>query len=229
MSSEWAAEVAVADEPFVVLFDHDAGGEPDQRAIVGEDADDVGAAADLAVDPFERVGRAQLRPVVGGEGVEGEQVLLGFFEQRGDFRQWLAQPLERVADEFPCCSPVSALKIGRSSAASIACWSLRACPSASRRKWTLQRCQGQPSTCAIAFFSPACASETTSCTPVRPRLTSERRKLRQKASVSALADVERDHLAVTGLVHAVGEHQALRTTRPPSRTFSTFASSHRYG
>jgi hypothetical protein len=37
------------------LFDHDAGGEPDQRPIVGEDADDVGAAADLAVDPLERI------------------------------------------------------------------------------------------------------------------------------------------------------------------------------
>jgi hypothetical protein len=29
------AEVAVADEPFVVLFDDDAGGEPDQGAVVG--------------------------------------------------------------------------------------------------------------------------------------------------------------------------------------------------
>ena len=50
------AEVALADEPFVVLFDHDAGGEADQGAVVGEDADDVGAAADLAVDPLEWVG-----------------------------------------------------------------------------------------------------------------------------------------------------------------------------
>jgi hypothetical protein len=67
-----SAEVAATDEPFVVLLDHDAGGEADQRAVVGEDADDVGAAADLAVDPLERVGRAQLRPVVDGEALEGE-------------------------------------------------------------------------------------------------------------------------------------------------------------
>jgi hypothetical protein len=66
------AEVAVADEPFVVLLDDDAGGEPDQRAVVGEDADDVGAPADLAVDPFERVGAAELGPVRGREAVEGE-------------------------------------------------------------------------------------------------------------------------------------------------------------
>jgi hypothetical protein len=94
------AKVAVADEPFVVLFDDDAGGEPDQGAVVGEDADDVGAASDLAVDSFERVGRAQLRLVRDREGVEGEQVVLGFFEQRGDLRQRFAQPFERVADEL---------------------------------------------------------------------------------------------------------------------------------
>ena len=37
-----AAEVATADEPLVVLLDDDAGGEPDQGAVVGEDPDDVG-------------------------------------------------------------------------------------------------------------------------------------------------------------------------------------------
>jgi hypothetical protein len=73
-------EVAAPDEPLVVLLDDDRGGEADQRAVVGEDADDVGAPADLAVDAFERVGRAQLRPVVGREGVEGEQVLLCLLE-----------------------------------------------------------------------------------------------------------------------------------------------------
>ena len=96
------AEVALADEPFVVLLDDEAGGETDQRAVVGEDADDVGAAADLAVDPLERVRRAELGPVVGREGVEGEQVLLGLGEQVGDRGQRLAQPLERGAEQLAC-------------------------------------------------------------------------------------------------------------------------------
>jgi hypothetical protein len=43
------AEVAAADEPLVVLLDDDARCEPDERAVVGEDPDDVGAPADLAV------------------------------------------------------------------------------------------------------------------------------------------------------------------------------------
>jgi hypothetical protein len=88
-----SAEVASPDEPFIVLLDDDRGGEANERAVVGEDADDVGASADLAVDPFERIGGAQLRPVVGGEGVEREQVLLCLLEQRGDLRQWRTQPL----------------------------------------------------------------------------------------------------------------------------------------
>ena len=41
-------------------------GEADQGRVVGEDADDVRAPADLAVDALERVGRAQLRPSARG-------------------------------------------------------------------------------------------------------------------------------------------------------------------
>jgi hypothetical protein len=43
------------------LLDDEAGRESDQRDVVGEDADDVGTAADLAVEPFEGIRRAQLR------------------------------------------------------------------------------------------------------------------------------------------------------------------------
>ena len=38
------AEIAAADKPLIVLFDDDAGCEPDQGAVVGEDPDDVGAS-----------------------------------------------------------------------------------------------------------------------------------------------------------------------------------------
>jgi hypothetical protein len=66
--------------------------------VVREDADDVGAAADLAVDPLERIGGAQLGPMVEREGVESEQIL-GLFEQRSDLWQRLTQSAERFADE----------------------------------------------------------------------------------------------------------------------------------
>ena len=43
------------------------------------------------------------------------------------------------------------------------------------------------------------------------------------------ADVQADDLAPAGLVDGVRDHDALARTRPPSRTFSTFASTNRYG
>jgi hypothetical protein len=46
------SEVAAAFGPFVVLFGQDGAGEADQGIAAGEDSDDVGAPADLAVQPF---------------------------------------------------------------------------------------------------------------------------------------------------------------------------------
>ena len=46
------AEVAALLGPFVVLFGQDGADEADERGPVGEDADDVGAAADLSVEAF---------------------------------------------------------------------------------------------------------------------------------------------------------------------------------
>ncbi len=56
------------------------------RRLVEEDADDVGAAADLTIDPLERVRRAELRPVHERKAVEGEQVLLGLLKEGSDLR-----------------------------------------------------------------------------------------------------------------------------------------------
>jgi len=43
-------QVAALDQPFVILFGEQRAGEPDHGSVVGEDPDDVGAAADLLVD-----------------------------------------------------------------------------------------------------------------------------------------------------------------------------------
>ena len=75
-----------------------------RRAVVGEDADDVGAPADLAVEALERVGRAQLGPVLGGERVEGQDVVLGVLEHRGD----LGQPPVELGDGFG--EPIAGLR-----------------------------------------------------------------------------------------------------------------------
>jgi hypothetical protein len=50
------------DAPFVVLLKQDGPDQPGDRldplcgSSIGEDADDLGASLDLAVDPLERVG-----------------------------------------------------------------------------------------------------------------------------------------------------------------------------
>jgi hypothetical protein len=48
----------------VVLLDREHRDQPDHRAVVGEDPDDVGAPSDLAVEALKRVRRAQLGPVI---------------------------------------------------------------------------------------------------------------------------------------------------------------------
>jgi hypothetical protein len=49
----FSAEVAALDEPLVCLLDEQRAGEADHGGVVGEDPDDVGAAADLLVDAFD--------------------------------------------------------------------------------------------------------------------------------------------------------------------------------
>jgi hypothetical protein len=50
LGGDLKAHVTAGFGPFVVLFGEHGADQPDQRGAVGEDADDVGAAADLAVE-----------------------------------------------------------------------------------------------------------------------------------------------------------------------------------
>ena len=60
-------------KPLIVLFDQEGTGESERGGVVGEDADDVGSAADLAVDTLERVGASELGPVRVGPRPDGTQ------------------------------------------------------------------------------------------------------------------------------------------------------------
>jgi hypothetical protein len=63
-----------------VLLGEDGTDEPDQGVAVGEDADHVGAAADLAVEPLLGVVRPDLPPDRLREDGEGEHVGAGLLE-----------------------------------------------------------------------------------------------------------------------------------------------------
>ena len=95
-----------------------------------------------------------------------------------------------------------------------------------RMKWTRHRCQAaSPMTLEIAERRPSWASEITRRTPVRPRFTSERRKLTQNwwSSLSPVAapTIVRSPVAVTAIPTTV----ATEITRPASRTLWKVASS----
>ena len=77
-----------------------------------------------------------------------------------------------------------------------------------RRKCTVQRCHGQPSTWPIAALSPSWQSETQRRTPCRPRAQRAEELAPERLGLG-LADVEADHLAPAALVHGIGDHQAL--------------------
>ena len=88
------SEVAAAFGPFVVLLGQDGADEPDDRGAVGEDADDVGAAADLAVEAFVGVVGPDLAPDLLGERGEGEDVGAGGLEVVGDGGELLGQGVD---------------------------------------------------------------------------------------------------------------------------------------
>ena len=52
LGEDFQADVAAQLGPFVVLFGEHGTEEADERVSVGEDADDVGVAADLPVESF---------------------------------------------------------------------------------------------------------------------------------------------------------------------------------
>ena len=78
-----------------VLLDEDGADQAGDGVLVGEDADDVGSALDLAMEPFQLVGRVQLGPVLAGEAhvtvdslPDGKIIrkdLLSYFIFRGAF------------------------------------------------------------------------------------------------------------------------------------------------
>jgi hypothetical protein len=90
-----------------VLLEAEHADQAEQRAVVGKDADDVGAPADLLVEALERVGAPELGPVRRREGVKGEDVLLRLAEHRRHLRQPLFERGDRLAQ--PLASLVARL------------------------------------------------------------------------------------------------------------------------
>jgi hypothetical protein len=65
-----------------------------------------------------------------------------------------AELIGDLSEPLACLGGRAATKIWRIAPDTSGCWARLTWPSMSRRKWTVQRCQGQPSTWPIAFFKP---------------------------------------------------------------------------
>ena len=69
---------------FIVLFEQQCADEARDGAYIGEDADDVGASLDLAVETLERIDGVDFRSMIFRESHEGEHVSLGLVHERGE-------------------------------------------------------------------------------------------------------------------------------------------------
>jgi hypothetical protein len=193
----------------VVLLDGQHRGQADQASVVGEDPDDVGAPADLAVEALERVGRADLAPVVDREGVEGQDVLLGALEHGGDLGQLGRQRRDRLGE------PVARLveRVGVEERADqraqqpvlIAAGMAEAVAQEVHGAALPRRAEGlgdrvlQP---LVSVGDDQLHADQAAGDQAPDELRPERLGLR-------LADVQADDLPPAGLVHAVGDDHAL--------------------
>jgi hypothetical protein len=183
--------------------------EPDQRRVVGEDPDDVGAPRDLAVEALERIRRTDLRPMLGRERVEREHVGLGVLDHRRDLPQpafelldRLAQPPARViavvggedrADDRAQHVVLLAAHVAAQIPEEVHGAALR------RRPEDLGE-RGLQARVGVAD------GELDADQPARDEATEEVAPERLRFG---LADVEADDLPAAGLVHGVGDHDAL--------------------
>jgi len=74
------------DGPFVVLLQQNGSHQAEDGLFIGEDADDIGASFDLAIEAFQAAGGMQLGPVRGGEDHVGQHIGLGLVHRCGQFR-----------------------------------------------------------------------------------------------------------------------------------------------
>jgi hypothetical protein len=52
LGQDFEAKIAALLGPFVMLFGQDGANQPDHGGAIGKNADDVGAAADLPIEPL---------------------------------------------------------------------------------------------------------------------------------------------------------------------------------
>jgi hypothetical protein len=130
---------------------------------MGEDADHLGSALDLAVQPRQWVGAADLGPMVPWEGHVGQDIRLGFIEQAGQLGEFGPR---LIGDPAPLRLGRLGIVLGKGCAYEGANHG-RPAPAAMghdvshevHMKCTQQRCQVARRSLETAALMPSCASE----------------------------------------------------------------------
>jgi hypothetical protein len=128
--------------PFIGLFQQNGADQAGDGALVGKDADDIGAALDLAVEALDGVGAVDLGAVLAREVHVGEHVMFGGVHQFGQLRHFRA---ELVGDAAPLGVGGGRIGFGESGpypAETRRRWVLPACAVALRMKWRRQLLPG---------------------------------------------------------------------------------------
>src|SRR5215213_1701575 len=153
---ELGAHVAASDLPLVVLFGQDGGHQPDRGGAVGEDPDNVGTAADFAVEPLLGVVGPDLPPAAPRErGVASTSAAAASSRSAAS---WKRPPRSCSTTRANCAQASSGrcwAKIVRTKLATIGWAWCGTRTSRLRMKWARHRCQDAPSsTLATAWVRP---------------------------------------------------------------------------
>ena len=83
--------VAMLGLPFVVGLQQHGADQPDDRALVGKDADHIGTTLDLLVQLLDRVRRVDLHPVLRGKVHVRQHVGLALVDEHAELGPFVAQ------------------------------------------------------------------------------------------------------------------------------------------
>ena len=78
-AKDFHIQVAVGFDPILVDFDRQRTNEPQAALLIRKDADDMGAAFELLIDPLEHIGALKMFVVFSRKPVKGQSFLNVFF------------------------------------------------------------------------------------------------------------------------------------------------------
>ncbi len=89
-------------DPVLVDLDGESSNEPQGTLLVGKDANDMGAALDLLIEPLKHIGAFEMFVVLSRQSVEGQGFLNVLFDPRTEARI-LFLPAQQPGREISAC------------------------------------------------------------------------------------------------------------------------------